>query len=62
MMNLLRLPVRVRTQTGGRDSGQKHPNSSLHNHHYAPQNYIIFASLPRLLATIPLSPAGSWKS
>ena len=25
------------------------------------QNYIIFDSLPRLLATILLSPAGSWK-
>lgn len=49
MMNLLR----------GRESGPKYPDFSLHSHHYAPQNHTILTSLPYLLATIPISPAGS---
>jgi len=51
MRNLLR----------GRDSGPKYPDFSLHSYHYAPQNYVIFSLLPHLLATIILSPTGSWR-
>jgi len=49
MMNLLR----------GRESGPKRPDFSLHSHHYGPQNHAILASLPLLLAAIPLSPTDS---
>jgi len=43
----------------GRDSDPKQPDLSLHSYHYAPQNHVILASLPHLLATIPLSPTDS---
>jgi len=42
-----------------RDNGPKHPDLSLHSHHYAPQNHAIFDSFPHLLATITLSPTDS---
>jgi len=44
--------------TARQGSGPKHPDLSLHSHHYVPQYHAIFASLSRLLATTPLSPAG----
>ncbi len=50
MRNLLR----------GRYNGPKYPDSSLHSYYYAPQNHAIFDSFPHLLATITLSPSGSW--
>jgi len=44
----------------GRDSGPKYPDSSSHSHHYVPHNHAFFNALPYLLATIILSPTGSW--
>jgi len=49
MINLLR----------GRDSGPETSVFSLYNYHYAPQIRSLLASLPHLLATIPLSPTNS---
>jgi len=49
MMNLLR----------GRDSGLNIPGLSLHSYYCVPQIREYFDLLPHLLATIPLSPAGS---
>jgi len=50
----------MRSLLRGRDGGPKYPDSSSHSHHYVPQNYAIFDSPSLLLATIHLSPTGSW--
>ncbi len=40
-------------------SGPKHLDFSLHGCNSAPQNHAVLASLPHLLATIPISPTDS---
>jgi len=44
----------------GVDDGPKYLDLSSHSYHYVPQNRAVFNSPPHLLATITLSPTGSW--